>query len=88
MYKLTAFFGWINLMAATIGLAASPLIKLPEKINSGALIFILGLLGLVSVALIFASHQKTAGTDIGEKAYPATIAAYILWAVMAFNWFG
>ena len=88
MYKLTAFFGWINLIAATIGLAASPLITLPEKSNSGALVFILGLLGIVSVALIFASHQRAAGTDIGEKAYPATIAAYVLWAVMAFNWFG
>jgi len=88
MYKLTAFFGWINLMAATIGLSATPLITLPEKTTSGALIFILALLGIVSVALIFASRQRAEGTDIGEKAYPATIAAYVLWAVMAFNWFG
>lgn len=88
MYKFTAFFGWINLMGATIGLAATPMLPLPEKINSGALIFILALLGIVSVALIFSSHQRAEGTDIGEKAYPATIAAYVLWAVMAFNWFG
>ena len=88
MYKLTAFFGWINLMAATIGLSATPLLTLPEKIGSDALIFMLGLLGLISAALIFASNQKREGTDIGEKAYPATIAAYVLWTVMAFNWFG
>jgi len=88
MYKVTAFFGWIHLMAATIGLGATPLITLPEGMDSGALIFMLGLLGLISAALIFASNQKAEGTDIGEKAYPATIAAYVLWSAMAFNWFG
>mgnify|MGYP004002830417 CR=1 FL=1 len=75
-------------MLATTGLAATPLLNLPEKITSGALIFMLALLGAVSAALIFSSQQKNEGTDIGEKAYPATIAAYILWAVMAVNWFG
>jgi hypothetical protein len=88
MYKITAFFGWINLIAVTIGLSATPLITLPQRIGSDALIFMLGLLGLISAALIFASNQKSEGTDIGEKAYPATIAAYVLWSVMAFNWFG
>lgn len=87
MYKLTAFFGWINLMAATIGLSATQLLKLPENIGSDSVIFMLALQGLISAAIIFASRQKAEGTDIGEKAYPATIAAYILWAVMAFNWF-
>ena len=88
MYKLTEYFGWLNLVAAAIGLAASPFLSLPEHINTGALIFILGLQCVVSAALIFSSRQRAAGTDIGEKAYPATVAAYVLWAVMAFNWFG
>jgi hypothetical protein len=88
MYKVTAFFGWINLIAVTIGLSATPLITLPERIGSDSLIFMLGLLGLISAALIFASNQKSEGTDIGEKAYPASIAAYVLWTAMAFNWFG
>lgn len=88
MYKVTAFFGWIHLMAVTIGLGATPLINLPENIGADALIFMLGLLGLISAALIFSSNQKAKGTDIGEKAYPASLAAYVLWAAMAFNWFG
>ena len=88
MYKLTEYFGWLNLIAAAIGLAVSPFVELPEKLNPGALIFILVLMAIVSAALVFASRQRAAGTDIGEKAYPATVAAYVLWAVMAFNWFG
>lgn len=88
MYKATAFFGWINLMAATVGLGASSLIQLPAGITKGALIFMLALLGMISTAIIFASNQKTQGTDIGDKAYPATLAAYVLWAAMALNWFG
>ena len=88
MYKATQYFGWLNLVAAAIGLIASPMIELPEKLNPGALVFILVLMGIVSAAMIFASKQKAAGTDIGDKAYPATLAAYVLWAVMAYNWFG
>lgn len=88
MYKFTEYFGWLNLLAAAIGLGGSPFISLPEKLNPGALVFILALMGIVSAAIIFASRQKRAGTDIGDKAYPATLAAYLLWAVMAFNWFG
>lgn len=88
MYKLTELFGWLNLLAAALGLAASPLITLPANLNTGALVFILVLMAIVAAAMVFASRQRAAGTDIGEKAYPATLAAYILWAVMAFNWFG
>lgn len=88
MYKLTEYFGWLNLVVMTIGLMSSPWIERPEKLNAGALVFILILGGLVASAIIFASRQKAAGTDIGDKAYPATLAAYILWAVTAFNWFG
>lgn len=88
MYKLTEIFGWVNLVAAAAGLVATPLVQLPQKLNPGALVFILVLMGIVSAAMIFASRQKAAGTDIGDKAYPATLAAYVLWAVLAFNWFG
>lgn len=88
MYKLTEYFGWLNLLAAAVGLVASPFAELPEKLNPGALVFILILMGVVAAAMIFASKQKAAGSDIGDKAYPATLAAYVLWAVMAFNWFG
>lgn len=88
MYKITEYFGWLNLIAAAIGLIASPLVELPEKLNPGALVFILVLMGIVSAAMVFASRQKAVGTDIGDKAYPATLGAYVLWAVMTFNWFG
>ena len=88
MYKLTEIFGWLNLLAAAIGLTASPFVTLPEPLKAGAWVFILVLMAIVAAAIIFASKQKAAGSDIGEKAYPATLAAYILWAVMAFNWFG
>lgn len=88
MYKLTECFGWLNLLAMGIGLLASPWIELPAKLNPGALLFILILGLVVAAAMVFASRQKAADTDIGDKAYPATLAAYVLWAVTAFNWFG
>ena len=41
---------------------------------------------LVAAALVYASQQRLLGSEIGEKAYPAALVAYLLWACMMLRW--
>lgn len=41
---------------------------------------------VVSIALVYAGHQKLAGSEIALKAYPAALVSYLLWSCMMLRW--
>ena len=79
-------FGWLNIIFATT-LCITALFA-PAWIDNSkpGLFFTLGLQALVSVVLIVTGQQLKAGTDIGHKAYPASLVAYGLFILMAARW--
>jgi hypothetical protein len=42
--------------------------------------------GLVSAAMVYAAREKMRGSDLGHKAFPASIMSYVLWLCMALRW--
>lgn len=42
--------------------------------------------GFVAVAMIYAASEKIRGSDIGRKAFPASIMSYVLWLCMFLRW--
>ncbi len=42
--------------------------------------------GVVSAVLAYAAQQKRLATEIGDKAYPAALVSYLLWACMMWRW--
>lgn len=84
-YRLVAVFGLLNLVAL-VALCFVP-IHVGERLYSwpqaaGQML----LQALVAVALIYAGQQRLIGSDIGEKAYPAALVSYLLWACMMLRW--
>ncbi|WP_421868699.1 hypothetical protein [Motiliproteus sp.] len=87
-YRLTELFGWLNLLLALLSVLALPMIEPPagmEKLSLGSVQF---LWILVAAAMTYASKQKLLGSDIGHKAYPATLAAYLLFALICYRYLG
>lgn len=87
-YKLTEAFGWLNLLLAALSVLALPLVELPagmERLSLGSVQF---LWILVAAAMTYASRQKLLGSDIGHKAYPATLAAYLLFILICYRYLG
>ncbi|CAA0102095.1 hypothetical protein [Zhongshania aliphaticivorans] len=41
---------------------------------------------LVSAAIVYATKEKMRGSDLGHKAFPASIMSYVLWLCMALRW--
>lgn len=42
--------------------------------------------GLVAAAMIYAAREKIRGSEIGRKAFPASIMSYVLWLCMVLRW--
>lgn len=42
--------------------------------------------GLVSAAMVYAALEKQRGSDLGHKAFPASIMSYVLWLCMVLRW--
>lgn len=42
--------------------------------------------GLVSAVLMYAAREKQRGSDLGYKAFPASIMSYVLWLCMFLRW--
>jgi len=85
-YKITASFGWLNIIFSLCGIATVIFQGSIQGYRTEAVMMVLLLQSIIGASIIYASHQKTAGTDIGEKAYPATLAAYILFALFVYRW--
>ena len=41
---------------------------------------------LVSAAMVYAALEKQRGSDLGQKAFPASILSYVLWLCMVLRW--
>lgn len=85
-YKITASFGWLNIVFSLCGMATVLIQGGIQGYRTEAIMMALLLQSTIGASIVYASHQKAAGTDIGEKAYPATLAAYILFALFIYRW--
>jgi hypothetical protein len=86
LYQITERFGWFNCLAAFLGLVAVITFGSLQGHSAESVSMVLLLQAAVGASIVYASKQKAAGTDIGEKAYPATLTAYILFALFAYRW--
>jgi len=86
MYKFTEYFGWLNLVSVLLLFMAMPFIDSPPFHEKGSLLSVLVIQFAVSAAIVYASRQKQQGTDIGEKAYPASLASYVLFILIVYQW--
>lgn len=41
---------------------------------------------LVSAAMVYAGREKIRGSDLGKKAFPASLMSYVLWLCMTLRW--
>jgi hypothetical protein len=87
IYQITERFGWFNCIAALLGLAGAAIYAPLFEQTTESLVMLLILQLLIGTSMVYASRQKRAGTDIGEKAYPATLVAYLLLALIVWRWF-
>lgn len=87
MYKITEYFGWFNLVTAFMVLVGLPFLGHARFHDKSAVVLILLMQGVVSAAMIYASRQKSRGSVIGDKAYPASIASYVLFALIGYRWY-
>ncbi|MBL4584702.1 MAG: hypothetical protein JKX83_08805 [Pseudomonadales bacterium] len=86
IYKCTEYFGWLHFLPALLCLAVLPFYDVPvtlSKASVGATAF---LLTLVGGSLIYSSRQQFMGTDLGEKAYPASLVSYLLFVLIGAQW--
>lgn len=86
MSKYIEYFGWANLIAAIAGIV---MVRRFAEVShtaiiSGVLMF--GIMTVISSALVYTCRQKTAGSDIGTKAYPAALVSYLLFALICYRW--
>ena len=88
MYRLSEYFGWLNLLLAVMTALALLFGATPAGLEQVSLGSVLFLWLLVSAALTYASHQKYQGSDIGHKAYPATWVAYLLLILICYRYLG
>lgn len=86
MNKLVEGFGYANIAAAAAGFVFIEDLAQWAKSNISSCVLMLVIMTLVSAALAYASRQKAAGTDIGHKTYPATLVAYLLFALISYRW--
>ena len=85
-YKITASFGWLNIVFSLCGIATVLLQGSIPSYRTEAIMMVFLLQSVIGASIVYASKQKAAGTDIGEKAYPATLAAYVLFALFVYRW--
>jgi hypothetical protein len=85
LYQITERFGWFNCVAAFVCLIGIMTFGTVEGYSAESVGMVLILQAFIGASIVYASQQKAAGTDIGEKAYPATLAAYVLFILFAYR---
>jgi hypothetical protein len=88
VYKLTAAWGWLNAACAAFALVAVFIFSFPEPITPSAIVVLALMQAAVSFALIYASGKCAVGEEIGEKIYPASLVAYLLFFLILARWLG
>lgn len=87
MYKITEYFGWVNFIPALVVLVSLPLLSNERFNDKNAVASILLMQCVVSLSMVYASRQKALGSVIGDKAYPASMVAYVLFALISYRWY-
>ena len=86
IYKCTEYFGWLHLLPALLCLALLPFIETPPEYSKASIAALAFLLCLVGGSLAYSSKQRIRGTDLGEKAYPASLVSYLLFVLIGAQW--
>ncbi|MDF1643563.1 MAG: hypothetical protein P1U80_05205 [Pseudomonadales bacterium] len=91
IYKSTMYFGWLNVVGALLCLVTMPFYDLAAHgllaQHSGASIASMAFLQcLVGGSLVYSSKQRVLGSDLGEKAYPASLVSFLLFALIGSQW--
>ncbi|MBV1914534.1 MAG: hypothetical protein KUG72_04060 [Pseudomonadales bacterium] len=86
IYRCTGYFGWINLLPALLCLAALPFFDTPPAYSKASIAALALLLCLVGGSMAYSSKQRLMGTDLGEKAYPASLVSYLLFVLIGSQW--
>ena len=86
LYKCTGYFGWLHLLPALFSLAALPFYEASPQYSKASIAALSFLLFLVGGSLAYSSHQRVKGTDLGEKAYPASLVSYLLFVLIGSQW--
>ncbi|MBV1888622.1 MAG: hypothetical protein KUG67_00045 [Proteobacteria bacterium] len=91
LYKGTMYFGWLNIVAAVLYLIVMPFYDLSAHTilaqHSKASIASMAFLQfLVGGSLVYSSKQRLIGSDLGEKAYPASLVSFLLFALIGSQW--
>lgn len=87
MYRFSEYFGWLNI-ALPIGILLwLPFTEAALSHDKASLTSILIMQILVGSSMVYSSRKKSQGLEIGYKAYPASIAAFVLFALIAYRWF-
>ena len=85
LYKLSAAFGWLNLLFSVIGLIAL-LFIIPVAYGRAATTMVLLMQGIIGFALIYAAGRKLVGDVVGDRIWPASLVAWLLFAAFAVRW--
>ncbi|MCV6626667.1 MAG: hypothetical protein OIF38_11260 [Cellvibrionaceae bacterium] len=83
MIRMIETLAWLSLISA-LGGSVYWASQSPAELNAG--LFVGSLFALVSAAIIYACRKTRAGADIGAKALPATLVAYLLVSLIAYRW--
>ena len=86
LYKITERFGWFNCIAAFVCLVGIMMFGTKEGHSIESVSMVLLLQAVIGASIVYSSQQKLEGTDIGDKAYPATLMAYVLFILFAYRW--
>lgn len=83
----TSRFAKFNGLFAILGLAALPWTTIPQAMDKMAVGSLLLMQLVVSASMLYCAEQKIKGSDIGHKAYPASLASYLLWLLISYRWY-
>ena len=80
------WFGRLSLGIAIVAALSTLLGIYPQEKSLDGYLFALGLMALVSGALIVAAQLKDKNDPLAEKVVPSSVVAYLLFIVMTIHW--
>lgn len=87
MYTLTQFLGWYSMLSAVVVGGMYFYADQEHSFSTQGLLSVLAMQIAIGAYLVYASKQKSRGTEIGHKMYPSSIVACILFGAFAYRWF-
>ena len=87
MAKITKILGILTVVSALIGMGVSFSGAASMPGGKLAILSMFLLQAVVGAFLAYGSDLKVKDNDLAVKMYPSSIAAYILFVVIAYRWF-